>query len=115
MFSFKHYNAILGNYNFSLFCINKGAKNYTYLDFYKAKIVMEALFPIISPYEINNYSLSNLSYNVVYSMEEEIKRYKKNLKELNNKNLISIILIFLIIVFFVFWKIQLYLQIKENE
>lgn len=105
-------NAILGNYNFSLFCINKGAKNYTYLDFYKAKIVMEALFPIISPYEINNYSLSNLSYNVVYSMEEEIKRYKEKLKELNN---ISIILIFLIIVFFVFWKIQLYLQIKEKE
>ena len=79
-------NAILANYNFSLFCINKGGGKYTYLNLYKAKIVMEALFPIRSPYEINNYFISYLSYNVVYLMEKEIARYKKNLKESTKKN-----------------------------
>ena len=75
---------------------------------------MEALFPIISPYEIKNYSLSNLSYHVIYSMEEKIKRYEENLKELSKKNLIySIEIISLIIFFLCFLKLQLYL--KEIE
>ena len=42
-------DVLLADYNFTLFCINKSPSNYTYLDYYKAKIVMEALFPIRSP------------------------------------------------------------------
>ena len=42
------------------------------LNFYKAKIVMEYLFPIPSPYEIIDYSFINLSFNVAYSLDKEI-------------------------------------------
>ena len=36
--------SISENYDFSLFCINKGAYNYSYLNDYKAKLAMEKLY-----------------------------------------------------------------------
>jgi hypothetical protein len=72
-------NTILADYKYSLFCINKGPFNYSYLDFYKARLVMEYLFPIPTPYEIINYSLINISFNIVNSMEKIIKINEINL------------------------------------
>ena len=67
-------NSISTNYNkILLFCINKGNGNYSYLDYYKAKVTLEYLFPNPSPYEIVNYSLLNLSFNLSYSMDKKIK------------------------------------------
>ena len=64
--------------NIFLFCINKGSGNYTYLQFYKAKLLMEYLFPVPSPYEITDNSMINLSYNIVYSMDKLIKNNNNN-------------------------------------
>ena len=71
-----------GNYNSSLFCINKGPWTYSNLDYYKQKILMEYLFPNPSPYEIIDYSFLNLTYNVIFTMEKKIKIYEKKILEL---------------------------------
>ena len=79
-------NSLSSDYNFALFCINKGAGNYNYLNFYKAKIAMEYLFPTPSPYEIVDNSLINLSFNIVYSMNELIKTYENQFSYMLIKN-----------------------------
>ena len=71
-------DSIFENYGFDLFCINKGEGNYSILSYYKAKIVMEKLFPIPSPYEIIDNSLQQIAFNVVYAMNKEIDYYEKN-------------------------------------
>ena len=63
-------NAIYENYTKKLFCINKGAENYSIFDLYKEKIMMENLFPIPSPYEVVENPILDLSLNVVYSMDQ---------------------------------------------
>jgi len=73
------YNSISSNYNYSLFCINKGPGKYSFLSLYKAKIVMEYLFPNPSPYEIIDYSSAKLSFNVTYSLDYYIKKYENEL------------------------------------
>ena len=69
-------DSISAVFNFPLFCINKGPGNYTYLTFYKTKIVMEYLFPVQTPYEIIDYSFKNISFNIIYSMEKTLKDYE---------------------------------------
>jgi hypothetical protein len=92
--------------NIYLFCINKGSGNYSYLNFYKAKIIMEYLFPTPSPYEIIDYSIINISFNITYSLDQELKmknsnhlssrtRYKKYSNILEFKFILFIILIFI--------------------
>ena len=71
-------DSISANYRYPLFCINKGAGNFSYLNFYKAKIAMEYLFPIPSPFEIIDYSFIKISFNVAYSMDRELKLFEKN-------------------------------------
>ena len=77
-----NFRSITGNYNFSLFCINRGQKRYTKLSFRKTRIVMENLFPEPSKYEIyNNTELPSIAYDAIYEMEKEINENKnKNLK-----------------------------------
>ena len=67
-----------------------------------AKIAMEYLFPIPSPFEIIDYSFIKISFNVAYSMDRELKLFEKQKsfmiekKELYNLEL-SIILCFVFI------------------
>ena len=62
--------SLFSGYNFSLFCINAGSKQYSILSFMKTKLVMESLFPDPIPYEISNNSyLSNLALNIIYQIE----------------------------------------------
>ncbi len=83
--------SISENYKVSLFCINKGPGNYTDLNFYKAKIIMEYLFPNPTKYEIVDNSFFNISYNVTVSMDKFIK-----LKEKEISNIIKIQKIYVI-------------------
>ena len=78
-------NSIYENYNTSLFCLNKGAWNYSYLELYRAKIAMEYLFPIPSSYEIIDYSFLNASFNVVSYMDKNIKYYKNKISTMITK------------------------------
>ena len=78
-------NSITEDYNFSLFCINTGAINYTKLSFMKSKILMEYLYPISTPYEIVNLSLPLLTYNTVYLIQKEFIIYKVKKKDYINK------------------------------
>ena len=98
-------DAISADYNnISLFCINKGSGNYTYLNFYKAKIAMEYLFPVPSPYEITDLSLINVSFNVANSLDKLIMRYEnKESKKKNKKipiNLDKNLILFIVLLLF---------------
>ena len=79
-------NALSTSYNFPLFCINKGANHYRLITSYKAKIVMDYLFPNPSPYEIADNSIQNLSFKIIKSLDKTIKKMKKRKfnKVLNN-------------------------------
>ena len=76
---------VLANYNYSLFCINTGGGNYSLFNYHKAKIVMNYLFPVPTPYENVDYNISNAAFNVVYSMENIINLYKENYRSISKK------------------------------
>ena len=78
--------SIFGDYNTSLFCINTGSIYYSPISFFKTRIIMEYLFPNPTDYEVINNSLPYLSFNVVYSMEQELNKYQELNNELIQKN-----------------------------
>ena len=55
-----------------MFCINKGAGKYTSINYNNAKVVMEYLFPLPTPYEIIDFSFVNISFNLSYSLNLEL-------------------------------------------
>lgn len=84
------YESLTGNFNFSLFCINTGPKEYSELSFKKTRIVMEHLFPEPTKYEIYNYTeLPSIAYDIISEMEKEIKENRnknsKTLKEMKKE------------------------------
>ena len=106
-------NSFIDNYNYSLLCINTGSLDYSNLIFLKSRLIMEYLFHEKTPYEIINYSLSNLIFDVLYLIENEFvsSTYitkKKNLeKDIENyiryKNqLINYFVCFIVFSFFIF-------------
>jgi hypothetical protein len=89
---------------YPLLCINKGAQNYTKLNLYEEKIMLEYLFPNPSPYEIADYKLVNLSFN---TMKELLMTYQNNIIDLITQNKIYyLFLIILIIVILLIIKIS---------
>lgn len=94
-------NSILGNFKYPLFCINKGAGNYSYLTFYNEKIIMEYLFPIPSPFEIVNYSLINMAFNATYSINKIFNLNEKQMIHLITKIECFYLIIKLLLLFFI--------------
>ena len=97
-------DSINENYYFPLFCINKGAGNYSNLKLYQAKIVMEYLFPNPSSYEIVDYSSLNLPFNYTHLMNEKIKYYEnKNFHMITKREFLyfegKLILVFILTFF----------------
>lgn len=96
---------ITGNYNVSLFCINRGQKKYSNLSFKKSRIVMEKLFPEPTKYELINYSeLPSVGYDIISQIEKKrvkclnnIKNNKKMKKQLESLKKQSKLLLFFII------------------
>ena len=107
-------DSISSNYKFSLLCINKGPGYYSYINLYKEKIAMEYLFPNPSPYELIDYSLINISFNVVNYMDNTLNDYEKKISKMITKDefyrLEIIINIFLVLVFIKFNYINLIYQ-----
>ena len=97
-------DSISANYGFSLFCINKGAGYYNYINYYKAKIAMEYLFPNPTPYEIIDYSILKISFNVTYSLDHYLKQYQYQNNQMISKDDFYIlqlyIILFLVIAYF---------------
>ena len=109
--SYKYLNtkdSFIDNYNYSLLCINTGSLNYSKLIFLRSRLIMEYLFHEKTPYEIINYSLQNIIFDVLYLIEKEfvlnIKIYTiktKNLKKeienyLRHKNQLNNCFVFFI-------------------
>ena len=91
------------NYNYALFCINKGPFNYSFLDEYKAKITMEYLFPNPTPYEVINNNLIDISFNIVKTIEINKSQNNEKIKDifkLNLKNFLQKILLIMSFLFF---------------
>ena len=102
-------DSISADYKISLFCINKGAGHYSYLNLYKAKIAMEYLFPNPSSYEIEDKSFLNLSFNLSYSMDKLIRIKEKQIlnmitKEEFNHLISNFLIIFLLIILKIHYK-----------
>ena len=82
-------DAITGNFDFNLFCINTGGnKDYSEFSFMKMKITMEKLFPSPSKYEINeSKSLAEKAFNIIKKINLELEKCKKeynmNVKKMN--------------------------------
>ena len=108
-------NSLSEDYNFQLFCINKGPGNYSNLTYLKTKIAMEYLFPDQTPYEIKDYSFKNISFKTIYSMNKILIDYENELQmikiqvELNYFKIIVILIILLI-----FFKIHIYFKFQFN-
>ena len=81
-------DAIKGNYNYPLFCINTGSTNYSILSFNKTRIAMEKIFPEPTKYEENfDFSfIPNLAFNIIYEMENEIIKCQDEQKILKAEN-----------------------------
>ena len=89
-------NSLIANYNYDLFCINTNSHDNSELSTHIFKIVMEKLFPERSPYEIIDYSLASLSFNIIKQMKQrtnelekelsKIKKEKIKLENLKNRN-----------------------------
>ena len=92
-------NSIIANYRISLFCINKGAGYYPFLQLYKAKIVMEYLFPTPSPFEKIDNSFYHISFNVAYTMDKNQKIYERQINYMISKNEFYNYIICLLIIF----------------
>ena len=75
---------------------------------------MEYLFPNPSPYELIDYSLINISFNVVNYMDNTLNDYEKKISKMITKDefyrLEIIINIFLVLVFIKFNYINLIYQ-----
>ena len=95
-------NSIISNYDYSLFCINKGAGFYHFLKLFKAKIVMEYLFPEPSPLELSDYSFYEVSFNVAYSMDKIERAYENRISHMISKKECLKIIIYLLIIFLIF-------------
>ena len=82
-------NAINGNYDYDLFCINTGNnKDYNRISYLKLKIVMNKLFPNPSEYEILNYTdIPYTSFSIIKDLEIEINKINEMEK---TKNLITL-------------------------
>ena len=105
-------DSIFSDYNYSLFCINTGAINYSIVSFLKTKIVMEYLFPIPSDYEIVNNSLRFITIKTIILLEKEFNHYKSikkhSIKILKDKLIkyiikIRILWFFTILILFIFF------------
>ena len=80
-------NSFIDNYNYSLLCINTGSVNYSNLIFLKSRLIMEYLFHEKTPYEIINYSLSNILFEALYLIEKEfLSNEYKYIASINNLN-----------------------------
>jgi len=90
-------DSISANYGFSLFCINKGAGYYNYINYYKAKIAMEYLFPNQTPYEIIDYSILKISFNVTYSLDHYLKQYQYQNNQMISKDDFYILQLYIIL------------------
>ena len=100
-------NSISVNYNSALFCINKGPGAFNFLNFYKSRLTLEYLFPTPTKYEIIDYSILNLSFNIVYTMQVEINQYEKQIIKLKVQKNYYLNLFFLINIL-IFFKLNYY-------
>ena len=105
-------NSLIANYRISLFCINKGAGYYPFLQLYKAKIVMEYLFPTPSPFEKIDNSFNRISFNTAYTMDKNQRIYEKQKKNMISKSEFYNNIIYLLVIFFI---ISLKNKIRNDE
>ena len=111
--------SITGNYNVSLFCINRGQKNYSNLSFKKTRIIMENLFPKPTKYELFNYTeLPSIAFDIISEMEKNTNENRENNKEMKRelespkKKLESLLLFFLILMILKLLNLNIYLLYK---
>ena len=96
-------STLFSSFNSALFCINKGAKKYSFISSLEEKIVMEDLFPNPTKYERKNYKIAKISK--ILARELNI-RNKKLIKDIDDKtsHFYEIYFIHIIFIFVIFIK-----------
>ena len=94
-------NSISANFNYHLFCINKGAGHFNFLNYYKEKIALEYLFPLPTIFEIVDYSFANISFDTARFLSKNLNKCESQKSYLIEKKEFYFLQI-LIILFFVF-------------
>ena len=80
--------SFLANYKFDLFCINTNGHYNSKISFLKTRLIMEYLFPEVTPYEIIDFSKIYKLFKFVRTIKREFKIKKFN--ELYKKRLLLI-------------------------
>ena len=80
-------NTLISSFNYDLFCVNTNSHSNSDLSSKIFKIVMEKLFPETSPYEIIDYSLSSLSFNLIQQMKKRTDDLEKELLKIKKENI----------------------------
>ena len=102
------------NYKVSLFCINKGAGYYPFLQLFKEKIILEYLFPVPSPFEIIDHSFYHVSFNATHTMEENERKYEEQIYNMiPKKDCLFIIMYYLIVFTLIIYKIIINIYTKN--
>ena len=83
-------NSLLSDYNYDLFCVNTNSHKNTILSNKIFKIVMENLFPKQSPYEIVDYSLSSLAFDIIKQIVIKNEYLEKELIKINKRKIKSV-------------------------
>ena len=104
---------LLYNYNFALYCINTGGVNYSKFTFHKAKITMNNLFPIPTPYENIDYTLSNITLNPLKAMDNNTIKY--NEEKYKNYQFFFLMLLIIISFFYKIFYKKYYFQFKTPQ
>ena len=93
-------DSISANHDYCLFCINKGAGHFNYLNYYKSKITLEYIFPNPTSFEIIDYSFQKISFDATRSLDNNLKICEKQKSHLIQKDEFYFLQVLIILFFF---------------
>ena len=108
-------DSISANHDYYLFCINKGAGHFNFLNYYKAKITLEYIFPNPTSFEIIDYSFPKISFDAAHSLDNNLKICEKQKSHLIQKEEFYFLQVLIILFFFLMFIKERYKHYKYYE
>ena len=93
-------DSISSNHDYYLFCINKGAGYFNFINYYKSKITLEYIFPKPTSFEVIDYSLKKISYKTARSLDHNLKMCERQKSHLIQKEEFYFLQVLILLFFF---------------
>ena len=93
-------DSISSNHDYYLFCINKGAGYFNFINYYKSKITLEYIFPKPTSFEVIDYSLRKISYKTARSLDHNLKICERQKSHLIQKEEFYFLQVLILLFFF---------------